>query len=142
MKTEDQINRYINEQAEPKRSDMLELHNAILKMKPASKLWYLDGRNAESKIVTNPNAGYGSYTIKYADGKSKEFYQVGMSANTSGISIYIMGINDKKLLAEKFGKSLGKASVTGYCIKFKELKDIDKNVLKEAIRFGFEFKQQ
>ena len=49
-----------------------------------------------------------------------------------------MGIEDKKYLAETFGKELGKASVTGYCIRFKILSDINVNVLESAIRFGFE----
>jgi len=48
-----------------------------------------------------------------------------------------MGIEDKKYLAETYGKDLGKASVTGYCIRFKSLKDINTDVLEAAIRFGF-----
>jgi hypothetical protein len=48
-----------------------------------------------------------------------------MSANTTGISDYIMGIEDKKYLAGTYGKNLGKASVTGYCIKFRTLKDVN-----------------
>jgi len=117
---------------------MQALHNLILQVMPDCKLWFLDGKNSENKTVSNPNAGYGSYTIKYAGGSDREFYQIGMSANTTGISVYIMGIDDKKYLAENFGKDLGKASVTGYCIKFKALKDIDTDVLKKAIRYGLE----
>src|SRR5487761_2345660 len=124
MDVEKQINEYIISQPEPKRSDMLELHRMILKIMPACKLWFLDGKNSEGKIVSNPNIGYGFYTIKYADGKTKEFYQIGMSANTTGISVYILGIDDKTYLSRTFGKKLGKASVTGYCIKFKTLSDI------------------
>ena len=56
----------------------------------------------------------------------------------TGISVYIMGIKDKKYLAETFGKRLGKASVTGYCIKFKALNDINMEVLEAAIRSGLE----
>ena len=107
-------------------------------MNPSAKLWFLDGKNGEGKVVSNPNIGYGSYSIKYADGSTKEFYRVGLSANSTGISVYIMGIEDKKYLAETFGKQLGKASVTGYCIRFKILSDINVNVLESAIRFGFE----
>ncbi len=61
-----------------------------------------------------------------------------MSANTTGISIYILGIKDKTYLAQTFGKELGKASVTGYCIKLKKLKDININILEAAIRYGVE----
>lgn len=115
---------------------MQELHRIILDVMPECKLWFIDGKNNEGKIVSNPNIGYGFYTIKYADGTTRDFYQIGMSANTTGISIYVMGINDKKSLANTYGKSLGKASVTGYCIKFKSLKDINVDILQEAIIFG------
>jgi len=138
MNIQDQIEDYITSQAEPKRSDMQELHRMILGVKPGCKVWYLDGKNSENKTVSNPNIGYGNYTIHYADGTSREFYQIGMSANTTGISIYILGINDKAYLAQTYGKSIGKASVSGYCIKFKALKDITLDILQAAIRYGFE----
>jgi hypothetical protein len=138
MNTQDQIKEYITSQPEPKRSDMQALHRIILEVKPACKLWFLDGKDNEGKTVSNPNVGYGLHTIKYADGKSREFYQIGLSANTTGISVYILGIEDKKYLAEAYGKKLGKASVSGYCIKFKTLKDINIDVLESVIRYGFE----
>jgi hypothetical protein len=138
VNTEEQIESYIASQPEPKRDEMRELHRVILEIMPTCKRWFLDGKNSEGKIVSNPNIGYGSYTIKYADGKTKEFYQIGLSANTGGISVYIMGIEDKKYLSETFGEKLGKASVTGYCIKFKSLKDINIETLEAAIRFGLE----
>ena len=138
MNTQEQIKKYITSQPESKRSDMQALHRIILQAMPACKLWFLDGKNSENKTVSNPNIGYGFHTIKYADGKTREFYQVGMSANTTGISVYILGIKDKTYLAKTFGKKLGKASVTGYCIKFKTLKDINIGILEAAIRYGFE----
>ena len=138
MNVKEQINQYITSQPEPKRGEMQELHNHILQVLPKCKLWFLDGKDDKGKVVSNPNAGYGSYTIKYADGTTREFYQIGLSANTTGISIYIMGIKDKKYLANTYGKNLGKASVTGYCIKFKTIKDINVDILQEAIRDGVE----
>ena len=114
------------------------MHNQILQVLPDAKLWFLDGKDDKGKIVTNPQIGYGLQTIKYANGKTKEFFQVGISANTTGISVYIMGIEDKKYLPETYGKTIGKASVTGYCIKFKKLKDINIATLEEAIRDGVE----
>ena len=138
MSVQDQIKQYLASQPEPKRNDMQALHRLILQVLPGCKLWFLDGKNSENKTVSNPNIGYGSYTIKYADGKTREFYQIGLSANTTGISVYILGITDKTYLANTYGKKLGKASVTGYCIKFKALKDINTDVLEAAIRYGFE----
>ena len=138
MNVQEEIKKYIASQSEPKRSDMQALHKFILQTLPGSKLWFLDGKNSEGKTVSNPNIGYGSYTIKYADGTTKEFFQIGFSANTTGISVYIMGLKDKTYLVKTFGKKLGKSSVTSYCIKFKMLKDINLDVLKEAIHYGIE----
>src|ERR1051326_1593631 len=136
MSIKDQIKAYIDGQPEAKRRDMQELHEFVLRVLPGCKLWFLDGKDAAGKVVSNPNIGYGAYTINYANGTSKEFYQVGLSGNTTGISVYVLGIPDKTYLANTYGQRLGKASVTGYCIKFKTLKDIDLDVLASAIRDG------
>ena len=138
MSVQEQIKNYIASLPEPKRSEMQELHSIILEVMPACKLWFLDGKNSENKTVSNPNIGYGLHTIKYADGKTREFYQIGLSANKTGISVYILGIKDKTYLAKTFGKKLGKASVSGYCIRFKTLKDINIDILQAAIRYEVE----
>src|SRR6478736_9971977 len=140
MNVQEQIKKYITSQPEPKRSDLQELHLLILQVMPACKLWFLDGKNSEGKIVSNPNIGYGLQNMKYADGTTREFYQIGLSANTTGISVYILGIEDKTYLAKTYGEKIGKASVTGYCIKFKSLKAINPEILEAAIRDGFEAK--
>ncbi len=136
LNVQEQIKEYIASQPEPKRSDMQALHDIVLEVSPACKLWFLDGKDSSGKVVSNPNIGYGSRGHKYADGTISEFYQIGLSANKTGISVYILGIEDKKYLAENYAKDLGKATVTGYCIRFKSLKDINIDVLKAAIRFG------
>jgi len=138
MNVQEQIKKYIASLPESKSTDMQALHRIILQAMPACKLWFLDGKNSENQTVSNPNIGYGLYSIKYANGTTKEFYQIGMSANTTGISVYIMGIGDKTYLPQAYGKKIGKASVTGYCIKFKTLKDINIDILEAAIRYGVE----
>jgi hypothetical protein len=138
MNVQEQIQEYITGLPEPKRSDMKALHLIVLQIMPSFKLWFLDGKNSENKTVANPNIGYGSHNIKYADGTTRVFYQIGLSANKTGISVYILGIRDKAFLARTYGKELGKANVTGYCIRFKALKDIDIKVLEAAIKYGFE----
>ena len=138
MNVQEQIKKYIASQPELKRSDIQALHDMIQQVSPGCKLWFLDGKNSDGKTVSNPNIGYGLQTMKYADGTTREFYQIGLTGNKTGISVYILGIEDKKYLAEAYGKELGKASVTGYCIRFITLKDINTDVLEAAIRFGFE----
>lgn len=138
MNIEEQIKAYISSQPEPKHSDIQELHHLVLQALPGCRLWFDNGINTEGKTVANPTIGYGFHIIKYADGKTKDFFQIGLSANKTGISVYILGIKDKTYLAQTFGKELGKASVTGYCIRFNSLKDININILEAAIRYGAE----
>ena len=138
MNVKGEIQNYIASLPEPKRDEMQELHDTILRIKPKCKLWFLDGRNDAGKVVSNPNIGYGSRDHKYADGTTNEFYQIGLSGNKTGISVYILGIEDKKYLADSYGKTLGKATVTGYCIRFRKLDDINLEVLEAAILLGFE----
>ena len=142
MNVEEQIAEYISSQPQLKQNEMLALHQSILQINPTSKLWFFDGKDEKGKTVSNPNIGYGLQTIKYKTGKTRAFYQIGLSANTTGISVYIMGIEDKKFLAATYGEKLGKASITGYCIKFKTLKEINREVLENAIRFGFEYQAE
>ncbi len=141
MSVTEQIKKFIASQPEPKRSDLHELHQLTLGVSPKCKLWFFDGKDDNGKLVTNPNIGYGFQILKYADGKTKEWFQIGISPNTTGISVYILGIEDKKYLINTYGKKIGKASVTGYCIKFKTLKDIKLDVLEAALRFGLNPKE-
>ena len=138
MHIDEQITNFMNSLPEPKRKDFASLHERIVKCLPKSKLWFFDGKDEKGKIVANPQIGYGLQTLKYADGKKKEFYQIGISSNTTGISVYIMGLENKKYLPETYGKKIGKASVTGYCIKFKTLEDINIDILETAIVDGVE----
>lgn len=136
MNVQEQIKKHIASQPEPKRSEMQALHLLTLQVSPACKLWFYDGKDSKNRTVANPTIGYGLHTIKYANGSTREFFQIGLSANKTGISVHILGIKDKTYLAETYGKKLGKASVSGYCIRFKSLKDINIDVLEAAIRYG------
>ncbi|MDO9337596.1 MAG: DUF1801 domain-containing protein [Caulobacter sp.] len=138
MSAQDEIETYLVGQPEPKQGDLRALDALIRRLMPGCQLRFLDGRNAEGKTVTNPNIGYGSRETRYSDGSIREFYQIGLSGNASGISVYILGLDDKAYLARTFGETLGKAKVTGYCIRFKALKDVDLDVLAAAIRSGIE----
>jgi hypothetical protein len=138
MNIEKHIQTYFESLSELKRADMKYLHQRTTQILPKGKLWFLDGKDDKGKVVTNPNIGYGQHTIHYKDGSTKEFYQIGISGNATGISIYIMGIEDKNFLPSNFGTTIGKASLTGYCIKFKSLKDVNIDIVEEAIRSGIE----
>jgi hypothetical protein len=136
MDTAERVEAYLASQPEPKQTDLRQLHAHMLADFPECELWFNDGRDEDGKVVANPNIGYGVYTLTYADGSSREFYRIGLSANTTGISVYVLGLNDKTYLTRTYGASIGKASVTGYCIKFKRLSDINAEALHAAIRYG------
>ncbi|MEN9973534.1 MAG: hypothetical protein RIS20_1881 [Bacteroidota bacterium] len=138
MDTEGQIQEFILQLELVKQQDLLSLHELMRSILPSGKLWMEDGKNEEGKVVTNPTIGYGQQTMLLAKGKSREMFQIGISANTSGISIYLIGIRNKLDLAQQFGQKLGKAKVSGYCIKFKQLSDVDLTVLEEVIRLGIQ----
>lgn len=138
MEIKAQIEQFISQQAESKQQDLLTLHELMSNLLPTGKLWMEDGKNEEGKVVANPTIGYGQQRMLLAKGKPREMFQIGISANTSGISIYLIGIRNKLDLAEQFATKLGKAKVTGYCIKFKKLADVELSVLEEAIRLGIQ----
>lgn len=137
MNVEDDIAAYIDSQPQAKRQDLQALHLLIRSLMPEGRLWFLDGRNAEGKTVSNPNIGYGECLMTYTNGSTRPFYRIGLSANTSGISVYVMGLKDKNHLKATYASTIGKATLTGYCIKFKKVSDLDLEVFKALVLDGF-----
>ncbi len=134
--TLEHIKAHIASLPETKSNEINMLHQQLSNTLKNKHLWFDDGLDEQGKIITNPIIGYGMHLHQTAKGKTKELFQVGLSANSTGISIYIIGLKDKTLLNQFIGDQLGKAKVTGYCIKFKSIQDINLNVLIEAILFA------
>jgi hypothetical protein len=133
MGVREEIDRYIGAQSQTKRAELLDLHRRILQISPDATLWFLDGRDDSGKVVSNPNIGYGTQTLTYASGASRVFYKVGLSANTSGLSVYVMGLKDKTYLSQTYGSRIGRAKITGYCVSFKSTRDVDLGVFDELV---------
>jgi hypothetical protein len=133
MEVQKQINQYIQSLPIQKQEEMQQLHDRFIILMPKGRLWFEDGKDQTGKIVSNPNIGYGEITMHLAQGKTRVNFHVGLSANSTGISIYILGLKDKNLLTQLAGDTLGKAKITGYCIKFKTLKDIHLPTLEHII---------
>lgn len=133
MSVENQIETYIKSQAESRQKDLNYIHQRLRLLMPDNRLWFLDGKNEEGKVISNPNIGYGECTLTYTNGKQKKFYKIGLSSNSTGISIYIMGLSDKNFLKENLENSIGKAKITGYCIHFKKLEDIAFPIIENLI---------
>jgi hypothetical protein len=54
MDTNTQIHHFISQQESAKQRDLLQLHELMLSILPAGKLWLEDGKNDAGKVVTNP----------------------------------------------------------------------------------------
>ena len=141
MDIPERVEAHLASQPEPKQTDLRRIHAHVVAEHPGCRLWFTDGTNEAGKVVANPSIGYGAHTISYADGSTREFYRIGLSANTTGISVYVLGLDDKTYLSRTYGASIGKASVTGYCIRFRRLSDIDAETLHAAIRHGLALDQ-
>ncbi len=128
-----QIEQYLSSLSDHKQHELKTLMSLAESVLPDGKRWFEDGKNQEGKIISNPNIGYGEYTIQYANGSTRLFYQIGLSATTKGISVYLMGLKDKNLLRTQFEQRIGKAKITGYCIAFTSINDIDLNELIQAM---------
>lgn len=133
MSVENQIETYIKSQAESRQKVLNYIHQRMRLLMPDNRLWFLDGKNEEGKVISNPNIGYGECTLNYTNGKPKQFYKIGLSSNSSGISIYVMGLSDKNFLKKNLENSVGKAKITSYCIHFKKLEDIAFPIIKNLI---------
>lgn len=140
LDVQSQIQSHFENLENEKSFELQQLHSLILKINPTCKLWFDNGINAAGKVVTNPTIGYGLQTLLYANGETKDFFQIGICATTSGISIYFIGLKDKNILKEKFGSAIGKATITGYCVKYKRLTDLNIEILEKLIHFGYSTK--
>ena len=137
LDVQSQIQSHFENLENAKSFELQQLHNLIVKINPFCKLWFDNGINDEGKVVTNPTIGYGLQTLHYAKGETKEFFQIGICATTTGISIYLIGIKDKNILKETFAPSIGKATITGYCVKYKRFSELNPESLTKLILFGF-----
>jgi len=75
--------------------------------------------------------GFGSYHYRYASGREGDWPLTGFSPRAKSLTIYIMPGFD--LYPELMSK-LGKYKTGKSCLYLKQLKDIDKAVLKSLIK--------
>ena len=108
--------------AEPRRSDVRALHDAIRKAVPKLKPEMIGGF-----------LGYGKYRYKYESGREGDTGVVVIASQKQYISLYL-GCAGDEALAEKNKERLGKVSVGKCCIRFKKLADLDLKVAMELVK--------
>jgi Domain of unknown function (DU1801) len=78
--------------------------------------------------------GFGSYRIRYADGREADWMAVGFSPRKQSLVLYLMdGFEDYEALLAKLGKhKTGKA-----CLYVNRVADVDLDVLREMVRRSY-----
>ncbi|HSA83965.1 MAG TPA: DUF1801 domain-containing protein [Patescibacteria group bacterium] len=121
---------YIALIAEPRRSEIQQLHTFIQKTVPKQKPFIISGM-----------IGYGSFHYKSASGREGEWAKILLASQKNYISVYVCAVDGKQYIPEKYKKDFPKASIGRSCIRFKKIADIDlvmlKKVLIESEKFGF-----
>lgn len=134
MSTEEKISHHLTSLSSEKSIEFSRLYELIRSDLSGITVQYFDGKNEEGKVVTNPTIGFGKSRIHYAKGSFQDTFRIGICATSTGLSMYILGLEDKKFLQDFLGDRLGKAKITGYAISFKKMSEIDESVLRELIR--------
>jgi uncharacterized protein YdhG (YjbR/CyaY superfamily) len=115
---------YIERLSEPRRSDIQALHDLIRETAPELEPTMEFGM-----------LGYGKYHYKYPTGREGDWMLVGLASNKNYISLYVtVPSPDGRYLAESYQDRLPKASIGKSCIRFKQLDDVDRDILAQLLR--------
>ncbi|MEK0440779.1 MAG: hypothetical protein RLZZ504_1695 [Bacteroidota bacterium] len=128
-----QIQTYLKSIPPEKRADLIDLQKLISELFPNYPLSFHTGYDTTGKQVSNPSIGYGNYLHTFSNGTTSSMYQIGLSVNNNGISIYLLGLSKSINIKEIFTSNIGKAQITGYCIKFKRLSEINLQILGKGL---------
>ena len=85
----------------------------------------------EPKMWGTSIVGFGSYTYKYATGRTGDWMLTGFSPRKQALTLYIMAGFDG--YPELMGR-LGKYKTGKSCLYIKKLSDVDPDVLKELVK--------
>jgi hypothetical protein len=122
---------YIEKLAEPRKSDVAQLHKLIRMTVPKLKPFISSGMLA-----------YGPFHYRSRTGREGDWFRIGVASNKQYISLYACGADERGYVAERYKKRLPKASIGKSCVRFKKLADVDveelKALLKETEKTGWD----
>jgi len=72
--------------------------------------------------------GFGTYELKYADGRTADWPIIGFSPRKQDLTLYVGRRVDGTLL-----KALGRHKLSGGCLHIKRLSDVDLDVLEKVV---------
>lgn len=132
------IKSYLDSLPENTKEELTFFHQQVLEKYPNCRIWFLDGKDATGKVISNPNMGYGTITLPTKTNINREFYKLGISANSKGFSIYFMGLTDRNLIQKHLGHFFPNSKITGYCLNLKSIKNVELAILEKLILFGMQ----
>lgn len=112
---------YIQMLEEPRRSEIKQIHEFILKTLPKQAAYIQSGMIA-----------YGQFHYKYPSGREGDWMLVALASQKNYISIYVCATKGDKYIAEIHKDKL-KANIGKSCIRFKKAAEIDFEVLKKVL---------
>ena len=115
---------YIEALPEPRRAQVRELHDFIRATVP----------ELEPFMERPGMIGYGSYHYKYESGREGDSCIVGLVSRKNYISVYAMGGDGDRYVAQKYKEQLPKADIGKSCIRFKRPEDIDFEILARILQ--------
>ena len=122
---------YIASQDPDIRAVLEELHTLIKTALPGRDSCMWEGifwGGSEQQII-----GYGNYSYQRSDKKRVEWFLVGLARQKNYFSLYVNAVEGKAYLAEIYGPRLGKVKTGKSNISFRNLSDVNLDVLSEMI---------
>ncbi len=117
--------------SEDVRDQMVQLDTAITdRMSGASRVLY-EGKfwgGSDQKII-----GYGEFRYTNSSGKTVEWFMVGLAAQKNYLSMYVNAVDDDGYVLAQYKDRLGKVKVGSASISFKEVDDVNIDVLMELV---------
>lgn len=117
--------------SEDVRDQMVLLDTAISdRMSGASRVLY-EGKfwgGSDQKII-----GYGEFRYTNSSGKTVEWFMVGLAAQKNYLSMYVNAVDDDGYVLAQYKDRLGKVKVGSASISFKDVDDVNIDVLMELV---------
>lgn len=83
---------------------------------------------SEQRII-----GYGEYRYTNSRGKSVEWFAIGLAAQKNYITVFVSAVDNGTYVAESYRDRLGKVKVGRSSVSFKQLADVNRDVLIEML---------
>lgn len=112
---------------EERRATMTALHKAIRKTVPKLAPYVTAG-------MGTPIIGYGKYRYKSASGREGDWFLIGLALGKSGYALHICASEKNGFLVEQNKKKLGKVKTGRSCINFKQLEDLNLDVVMGLVK--------